>query len=147
MNRIETPLFGEIEIDQEQVVTFPHGVPGFEQEHQYVFIPLEDSLFVVMQSIQSPLYFVVINPFQVFPDYDFSLSSSDQGLLGINDPKDVVVYNIVVLRDELAQSTVNMQAPIVVNIRSKQAKQILLNQYQIKQPLFPNALMSHAANG
>ncbi|MGO0063602.1 flagellar assembly protein FliW [Brevibacillus fluminis] len=143
--RIQTPLFGEIEIEEKQIVTFSHGIPGFEEETEYVFLPLDDSQFVIMQSVRSALYFIVVNPFPIYVDYHFEIPRAELTQLQLESEKDVVVYNIVVLRDELEESTVNMQAPLIVNIRSMKGKQIVLNQFQVKQPLFPNGI--HVTNG
>lgn len=142
--RIQTQLFGEIEIEQEKIITFEQGLPGFEQARGFVFLPLEDSMFTIMQSADSELHFVTLNPFMVFPDYDFDLSQSDMDYLGINREKDILVYNIVVIHQEFGKSTVNMQAPIVLNLGTNKGKQIVLNQYKMKQPLFPDG--SHVTN-
>lgn len=145
--RIQTPVFGEIEIDPQQVVTFANGIPGFEHETEYVFIPLEDSPFVVMQSVQSMLHFIVTDPFPLFSDYHFELSDGDIEHLEVQSQEDVLVYNIVVLREDISQSTINMQAPLVLNVRTKKGKQIVLNQYQVRQPLFPGASVTHVTKG
>lgn len=135
--RIQTPLFGEIEIEQSQIITFEQGLPGFEEEHQFVLLPLEDSLFMIMQSVASELHFVLVNSFQIFPDYDFDISPGDVELLGVTKEEDVLAYNIVVLHKEFARSTANLQAPVVINTHTRKGKQIVLNRYQVKQPLFP----------
>ncbi|WP_183192233.1 flagellar assembly protein FliW [Brevibacillus fluminis] len=137
---VQTPLFGEISIDREKVVTFQHGIPGFENEKQFVFLPMDDSLFTVMQSVTSSLHFIVVRPFQLFPDYDFEIPTSFVNQLEIKEPDEVVIYNIVVLHDDWKKSTVNMQAPIVINSRNGKGLQIVLNQYKIKQPLFPQSV-------
>lgn len=142
--RIQTPLLGEIEINQQQIVHFEHGLPGFEQETEFIFLSLEESLFILMQSIRSSLYFVVINPFAMFPDYDFELSPGDLKQLEIECEEEILVYNIVVIREEMSRSTVNMQAPLILNTRTMKGKQIILNQYQVKQPLFPSGI--HVTN-
>ncbi|MBM7591504.1 flagellar assembly factor FliW [Brevibacillus fulvus] len=49
----------------------------------------------------------------------------------------LVVLNIVTIRPE-GQVTVNLKAPIVINLENRMAKQIILNddKYTIRQPLF-----------
>lgn len=143
--RIQTLLLGEIEIDQQQIVRFKYGLPGFENESEFVFLPLEESFFIIMQSIHSPLYFVVISPFAMFPEYDFEIFPSDLEQLEIESEQDILVYNIAVIREEISLSTVNMQAPLILNMKTMKGKQIILNQYQIKQPLFPDGI--HVKNG
>lgn len=136
--KISTLLFGEIEIETEQMIDFPLGIPGFPQEHQFVFLDIPDTPFTSMQSVTSPVHFFVINPFEFFKEYEFQIPDQVIEFLQIERPENVVTWSIVALKDDLAQSTANMQAPVIVNSQSRKGKQLVLNQYQIRQPIFPS---------
>ena len=137
--KIQTSYFGEIEIDASHILHFEHGIPGFEEEKQFILLPIEeDSAFQVLQSIQTEnLSFIVTDPYAVAIGYSFDLDDASIHTLQIKSEKEVAVFAIVSLKDTLAQSTVNLKAPIVINTTNKKAKQVILNNeaYAIRQPL------------
>ena len=49
------------------------------------------------------------------------------------------VFSIVSPREPFSESTINLQAPVVVDLKSRKGKQIILNNtiYEIRMPLFP----------
>lgn len=139
--KIDTANFGEIEIDVEKIIEFNDGIPGFEDEKQFTVIlnEDEDNPFHYLQSVKSPeLSFIVINPFEVFPDYDFLISDTAREKLSIEDEKQVVVYTIVSIPEALEKMTTNLQGPIIINAEEKRGRQIILddNKYRTKHFLF-----------
>ena len=68
MKKIDTHQFGEIEVDEKKIVTFQHGIPAFEDEHEFVIIPSGKqsiSLFTVYEYTTSFLF--DDNSFCIFP--------------------------------------------------------------------------------
>ena len=137
--KIATILFGEVEIQEENVIDFPLGIPGFPEEQQFVFLHIPDTPFMSMQSVTSQVHFVVMNPFELFKDYEFDIPDPVIECLQIDGPENVATWVIVTLRDDIAQSTANMQAPAIVNSQSRKGRQLVLHQYQIRQPIFTPA--------
>jgi flagellar assembly factor FliW len=137
---IQTKYFNEITIEEKNIIHFEHGIPGFLEEKQFVLLPLtEDNVYYVLQSVQtSELAFVVTNPFLFFKDYDFNLDDATVEQLEIKDATDVAVYSILTLQDPFEKTTANLQAPVIVNIKNNEAKQVILNDetYTTKHPLF-----------
>jgi len=145
---IQTPYFGEVEIEKEKMVKFEKGIPGFQDETQFVFIELPETPFFIMHSTQSELYFFVINPYQFISDYEVLITDAVVEALDIENSKDVAIYNIVTLKDDIYQSTANLQAPIIVNAKNKKGKQVILNQtsYSIRQPIFTQQTAKKASS-
>ncbi|ADU31863.1 flagellar assembly protein FliW [Evansella cellulosilytica] len=138
--KLETKYSGEIEINEENIITFEHGVPSFEDEKKFVLLPFsnEPSPFYILQSVNTPgLAFVVMTPFQFFPNYEAKLSDSVIEQLEINDQEDVALFVILTVRETWAESTANLQGPIVINGKKQKGKQIALNdsEYKTKHPL------------
>ncbi len=81
--------------------------------------------------------FVITVPYLYYKDYDFELDEGTIDQLEIVDPSDVSVFAIVTLQDSLENSTLNLQAPIITNVKNNKAKQLVLNdkQYKTKHPL------------
>lgn len=138
--KISTKYFGEITINEEEILTFESGIPGFLDEKQFIIQMLtDDGLYSVLQSVTTPeLAFVITDPFFFFKDYDFHLDDAVVEQLGIEKPTDVRVVNILTLQDPFEKTTINLQAPVIINTKNNKAKQVILNdeKYTIKQPLF-----------
>ena len=125
---IQTKFLGEVTIQEQAIITFPEGIPGFQEEKQFALIPLnEASPFLVLQSIHTQkVGFMVATPYAFKKDYAFDLQQSDVEKLEIERAEDVLVYGILTLKDTLLQSTINLLAPIVINEKKQLAKQIVL---------------------
>ncbi|MBM7570243.1 flagellar assembly protein FliW [Aquibacillus albus] len=137
---INTKYFGEISIKDEDVIHFPHGIPGFLDEKEFALLDLEDNpVFQVLQSISNvSLAFIVTNPYHFLKEYEFELDQNTMELLHIESEKDVVVLSIVSLKDPFEESTVNLQAPIIINNTKKRGKQYItnINEFSTKVAIF-----------
>ena len=131
--------FGKVDIDEDKIIEFPEGIPGFKEENEFVLLPLEeDSLFVIMQSVNnSDLAFITIEPKSIIKDYEFVISEKTEELLEITGIEDIILLNIVNIKDELEDMTINLAAPLVININANLGKQVILddNNYPVKYKL------------
>ena len=142
MKKINTLRFGELEIEEQDVVRFADGIPAFEDEHEFVVLPYEEGTpYMFLQSMMTPeLAFLMTDPFVFFPDYSFELDDENMEKLAINSMDDVLVCTLIsVPRSGVADMTTNLLAPVVINRHTMQAKQIVLEktQYTTKHRLFP----------
>ncbi|RUL54186.1 flagellar assembly protein FliW [Lysinibacillus antri] len=127
--KIKTAYMDEITIDPANILIFEHGIPGFEEEKSFVLLPLEEnSVFQILQSTNTEnLAFVITSPYSIATNYNFTLDDATVNSLDIKSENEVAVFVIVSLKETLAQSTVNLKAPIVINITNKKAKQVILD--------------------
>lgn len=142
---LDTKNFGEIEIDEDKIIHFPEGILGFEEEKQFIIINNEDeeNPFHWFQSISNPdLAFVIINPFFAYPNYDIIIPETAQEKLKIEDEKDVIVYSIVVVPEDMEKMTANLLGPIIINGNKKIGKQVILDddRYTTKHYIFKQSL-------
>lgn len=142
MRKINTLRFGELEIEEQNVVRFADGIPAFEDEHEFVVLPYEEGTpYMFLQSMTTPeLAFLMTDPFVFFPDYSFELDDENMEKLAINSMDDVLVCTLIsVPRSGVADMTTNLLAPVVINRHTMQARQIVLEktQYTTKHRLFP----------
>lgn len=137
--KIPTAYMGEIEINENEVINFEHGLPGFEKEQTFVLLPIdENSVFQILQSVQTQdLAFIITSPYAVAANYNLDLDETTVHALNIRNENEVAVFAIVSLKDTLAQSTVNLKAPIVLNTTSRKAKQVILDSemYEIRHKI------------
>lgn len=141
---VSTTSFGELEIEPSEIYEFPQGIPGFEEYHQYIIVqPDVEMQFCYLQSVEeSGLALLICNPFLFFKDYDFQLPDTNLQELRVLEEKDLVVWSVVTINWQSNEATMNLLAPIVVNIREKRGKQIILHDsdYRTKHNLtFPNS--------
>lgn len=138
--KIQTKYFGELEYDQDDVVTFPVGMFGFEDEHEYLLIPFEGSeeTLLSLQSTHTPgLSFVVMNPFSLTSEYTPELQSSELKALGVNESGELGYYVLFAVKQPISTSTVNLKCPIAINVNTRVARQVILetDRYEMRHAL------------
>lgn len=137
--RIETKYLGEIEIKKENTISFEAGLPGFEDETEFVLLDISKQvIFQILQSTKTPdLAFFVVNPYLLYEDYTIELKDSIIEALSIKNEKEVVILAVMTLKQPFSDSTINLKAPLVINLTTKQAKQYILNdeKYSMKETI------------
>lgn len=136
---LKTKFHGDVGYKKEDVLTFTKGILGFEEIKEYILFPLQNNdAFKVLHSItDEDIGFVVMSPFDICKNYEFELNKSQELELQVKTPKDVIVYSIVTVSSKVTDITVNLRAPIVINLNGKLGKQIVLNdeKYKVKTPI------------
>jgi len=123
---LQTKL-GTMQVDEGKIIHFPVGILGFSDNHRYIIVEQEGSAFSFLQSVDDPeLSFVVIMPELVCCDYSVQLSDEDIDLLQIKSPEDGKVYGIVTIPENVAEMTVNLQAPVVINTKERIGAQFII---------------------
>ncbi|WP_067843222.1 flagellar assembly protein FliW [Amphibacillus sediminis] len=139
--QIQTKYFGEIMVDQNNTITFSNGLPGFQDEKEFILIDLPNNpIFQVLQSIkQEDIAFIVTNPYHFYQDYEIELDDTILEQLAISSEEQVMVLSILTLNEQFEKSTINLQAPIIINQDKKLAKQYVTNdsRYLTRAPLKP----------
>ncbi|WP_129597506.1 flagellar assembly protein FliW [Anaerophilus nitritogenes] len=138
---LNTKHFGEIQIDEQKIIEFKDGIPGFENTKKYTIItnPDEQIPFHWLQSLEEPeLAFVITNPFLFKNNYEFNIPDQVIKELKIEKEEDVIIFTIVVVPDDMKKMTMNLRGPLVINIKNKSGKQLLLDdgKYPLKYYLF-----------
>lgn len=122
---IHTSMWGELDTPESNIYHFPKGIPGFEEEHRFALIHEENNPFVYMQSLkQENLTFVVVDPFDFYPDYEFELPDSDAEELRIKDA--LSVKCMITVKEKIEESSINLLAPLVFNPQERLGKQVVL---------------------
>lgn len=118
-------------------IFFKKGLPGFNELREFSIRDLESNpKFKIMQS-QEQISFVTVSPFEIYNDYEIDLNDETIKELEIKNPNDVLVLSILTLGKTLNESTMNLKAPIVINIKNNSGKQMILQSenYETKHPL------------
>jgi flagellar assembly factor FliW len=141
MIKMQTANFGELEVNPDDVVIFPHGLPAFESLRQFVIIGHQPgSPFHFLQSLEEGrITFVLAEPAVFFPWYQVQLAKSDLADVGVEEEGEAVILVIVTIPEEPKKMTANLQAPLVINGKRKLAKQVILSHsnYTTRHLLLP----------
>ncbi|MBA2356593.1 MAG: flagellar assembly protein FliW [Luteitalea sp.] len=114
VTRVET-AFGSFDVAADQILSFPAGMPGFEECRRFVVLSSRElEPFQCLQSVEGPTAsFLVVDPRRAFPDYRCVLSEVDRARMGQPDEAGLVWLAIVTVQAD--QTMVNLRAPVVVN--------------------------------
>lgn len=138
--KIATRHFGEIEVNEKDILFFPEGVIGFEANERYALISIpEEEPFQWLQCIDDPqLSFIVVDPLFFYPGYDFDVGDDTIELIDIDDPKDLHLFVIATIQNEFMKMTANLLAPILLNTTNNKARQLVLaaSKYTTRHRIF-----------
>lgn len=113
------------------VIELAHPMPGFPDDARFALVRLDDDgVLHGFRSLDSEdLQFVVVPPAPFFPDYAPEIGDDVVTELGIvpEAAGDVLVLLVVRAGASLADTTVNLRAPLVVNPVTRRASQVILD--------------------
>ena len=139
---IETRDFGTVEIEDEKVIHFPQGIPGFDEYKDYVILydhdGEEQEFFSCLQcATEQGLAFPVVDPFHLMDTYNPMIEDDLLEPLGEFTDEDLMVLLLATVPADVKKTSVNMKAPILINVRNHQAMQVIVenDDYQIKHML------------
>ena len=120
-------------------ILFEKGIPGFENYRYFNVNIVEGNkkFYNIVSKEDSNIGFISISPFDIKKDYEIDLDDEFIKELDIKDEKDVLVICLITLGKSLKDSTANLKAPIIINIKNNRGKQLILqdDKYKIKEPL------------
>ena len=121
------------------IIQLPFGLLGFERVKSYKLLtrPGQEPFMWFQMVGETQKAFLVVPPQTILPDYHPQLAGTDAAFLGLKDPREALVLNIVTLRSG-GPATVNLKGPIVINRRTFIGKQVIpanAADYAVKHPL------------
>ena len=120
------------------VVTFPEGLPGFEEHRQFMLVASpEMEPFTVMQGVtaEGPS-FVAVDPRLVEKGYRTALDRVDLARLSAHEREPLLWLAIVAANDD-GTATANLRAPVVINPGTMRGIQVIAvdSPYRTDHPL------------
>lgn len=136
--KLQTKYFGEIEYEAKDVIHFSAGLFGFEEEQDFLLLPFEGGggSMLCLQSVKtSALAFVVLDPFTFKPDYMPVLEEAELRQFGVEEAGDLGFYVLCAVKNPVSESTVNLKCPLVIHPDTRQARQVIMERYEMRHPL------------
>ena len=131
--QVESVRFGALNVDDDKIILFPRGIPGFEDAGRFFLMDHAGSSRVKwLHSVDNPgLALVVADPFDLFDDYRPDLPDEIAVELSIASPDDALVLTVLTVRAGLGKGepptiTANLLAPIVISKERRIGAQALL---------------------
>lgn len=144
MAQIKSDYFGNFDTRDREVVHFPGGLPGFEEETHYaaVSIPGQEPI-LYLQSLTRPEFCLITLPARVFcPDYELELNAEERESLNVPPVHNLkigkeIACQVIVTLDKNQQPTANLAAPLVINLANHLALQVFQagSDYSFRHPL------------
>lgn len=127
MMRVFTTRFGPVEIQADDVIRFPEGLPGLEECRDWVLLSESRNDAVAwMQSVdRADVALAVVCPRRFVPDFQMRVARRELDPLELDEVRAAQVLAIV-NRTERAL-TLNLKAPIIINLQRRLARQVIAN--------------------
>ncbi len=140
--KINTKVFGEIEIADEKIIHFPSGIIGFPEMTDFALVHDEEKgvrAIHWLQSVQEPAFAMpVMDPLLVRPDYNPEIDDELLKSIGELIPEEMLVLVTVTVPGDLTKMSVNLRGPIIINAAEKKACQVIIDgeDYAVKYPIY-----------
>lgn len=140
--KIITKLFGEIEIEESKLITFPNGIIGFPEMKNYLLIrdaENEKASISWLQSVEEPAFAMpVMDPLKILEDYDPFVEEDMLEPLGSLKSEEMLVLVTMTIPSDITKMTANFRAPIIINADNRKACQLIIDNeaYQVKHQVY-----------
>ena len=129
---VNTKIFGEIDIDEAKIINMENGIIGFPNLKRFALVYDEEkkgeSSISWLQSIDEGAFALpVMNPTVVKEDYNPFVEEELLKPLGTITPENLCVLVTVKVPKDIKQMSVNLKAPIVINVETKAGVQVIVD--------------------
>lgn len=135
---VMTSRFGPLEVDDNDVVHLTEGPVGFRTSTRFLLLADQqvEGLYW-LQSLETPdLAFALVPPGAGLEDYHVDIRSGDRLALLLEADQDPDIF-LILNRNEAGVLTVNLQGPMVFNLRKRVGRQMVLtsSRHSVRHPL------------
>jgi len=140
---IKTRYFGEIDVDDQKIITFDNGLIGFEYLKKFTLIYNNESentsAVTWLQSLDEPMVaFPALSPFYVMADYNPIVEDEVLTKLGELTEDNTAVFLTLTVPSDITKMTTNLKAPIIINADTKKGCQVIAEnpEYVVKYNIY-----------
>lgn len=130
--KADTRLFGEIEVQEDKIIHFTDGIIGFPECKDFTLIFDEEKgtrrSICWLQSLDESVFALpVIDPLLVKEDYNPVVEDELLASLGELNEENAFILVTVTVPKELKDLSVNLKAPIIINVDTRKACQMIID--------------------
>ena len=127
---INTRVFGQINIEDDKIISFVNGLVGFPELKDFALIfdpeKSDNKGIQWLQSVQEPNFAMpVIDPLSIIPNYNPQVEDEWLKPIGEFTAESLLVLVTVSVPADLTKMTVNLKGPIVINAETRKACQVI----------------------
>ncbi len=134
--KLSSQRFGELQIREEKIITFPEGLIGLPDLKRFAILEHDgDGPLNWLLSIDEPeIAFIIIDPTVFLGEYKVELSKVDVEKLQLEDDTETAIFTLVVIPENPEEMTANTKGPLVINVPAMLGHQVIQDNpaYQIK---------------
>jgi flagellar assembly factor FliW len=139
MPSVESTRFGAFEVADEAVLVFPRSIVGFSESRRYALVARspDDPFFWLHSLDEAAVAFPVTDPWAFHPDFALEIDDEDVELLDAPRAESLLVLAIVAVGADASEATINLLAPVAINLERRVAAQVLNRlEASARAPLF-----------
>lgn len=131
--KINSRIFGEVEIDEEKIIEIPNGLMGFEQYHKFAIAYDSEkeskSGIMWLQSIdEEGLAFPVMDPTKVMESYSPMVEDEWLEPIGkFESDSDLYILTVLTVPSDIKKMTINLKAPLIINTVTRKGCQLIVD--------------------
>lgn len=141
--KADTRIFGEIEIEDDKIITLEKGMIGFPKLNHFALIYDEEkeskyNSIMWLQSMDDPdIAFPVMMPNVVKEDYKPNVSEEMIAPLGTLTDENTYLLVTVTVPKKVEDFSVNLKAPVVINMDNHKGVQLIVeDDYPVKYKVY-----------
>ncbi len=141
--KVNTRIFGEVDIEEEKLIVFPSGIIGFPDMKKFALIYDAEKGVQAgirwLQSMDEPGFAMpVMDPLTVCADYNPEIEDDLLAEIGELNPDNLLVLVTVTVPKDITQMSINLRGPIIINTETRKACQVIIDgeEYAVKYPIY-----------
>ncbi|MQN02251.1 MAG: flagellar assembly protein FliW [Lachnospiraceae bacterium] len=144
--KVNTRLFGEIDIADDKIIEFPGGIIGFPDMQKFTLIydldgkgsKEDQTALMYLQSMDEPQFAMpVVMPVDIFPDYNPVIDDDLLTDIGKLTPLNTYCLVTISVPSDIKKMTVNLKAPFIINTDTLKGAQVMVeDDVAVKTPVY-----------
>ena len=143
--KVNTRLFGEVDIREDKIVTMDKGIIGFPDLKKFTLIydnekdQQEDATAIMwFQSLDEPQFAMpVITPNSIMEEYNPTVNDELLAPLGELNEENLYVLVTIKVPQDMTKMSVNVKAPIIINTEKMVGGQLIVeDDFDVRFPIY-----------
>lgn len=124
---IQTTRFGKVTIEADDVLQFPTGILGLESCREWVLLAdaQNNALGWLQSTTRAEVALAVVSPRRFVPAFQVRVSKSELAPLDLESARQARVLVVVGKNED--SITLNLKAPLVINLERRLGRQVVTN--------------------
>ena len=132
----------QVIVEEEQLIHFEFGLPGFENLKKYAIIEIEEyNPFLLLHSVEDQsIAMVILKSNLLDEENEFEIPENKLKNLKEKGKNEFGIFFILKIHEDDKQITANVKAPVLINFVNQKGSQIILDDDKLSMdlPILPS---------